>query len=283
MKKKILSLIFGLQIFYGCCCVAHMEKQEQKRFVFIVPSYKNIKWYKKNIDSMIMQDNTYSNWRAIYIDDCSPDGTGPAVAQYVKECGYEHKITVIQNSVRVGALENLYNAIHSCDDDEIVCTLDGDDWASIDSVFPLLNSFYSDEDVWLVYGQYREYPSGTIGLCREIPNRFIYANAFRHFPWVTSHMRTFYAWLFKRIKKEDLMYEGKFFSMTWDLAIMFPMLEMAGERIRFNPTVVYEYNLDNPLNDWKQDLDLMLKLNKYIRHMPKYSRLDRVGMYSFSM
>jgi len=32
----------------------------------------------------------------------------------------------------------------------------------------------------------------------------------------------------KKIAKEDLMYEGKFFEMAWDLAFMFPMLEMAG-------------------------------------------------------
>jgi hypothetical protein len=32
--------------------------------------------------------------------------------------------------------------------------------------------------------------------------------------------------LFKKIKKEDLLYEGEFVLMSWDIAMMFPMLEM---------------------------------------------------------
>ena len=67
---------------------------------------------------------------------------------------------------------------------------------------------------------------------------------------------------------------NKFFSVTWDQAMMFPMLEMAGGRIRFNPIVVYEYNLDNPINDWKKDLDLVLRTEVFIRRKPRYKRLE---------
>ncbi len=276
MKKIVFCLFFIL----GTQVTSFVEAQEERSFVFVIPSYKNMRWYKKNLDSVMMQENTYSNWRAIYIDDCSPDGTGLAVQEYVRECGFEHKITVIRNETRVGALANLYRAIHSCSDDEIVCTLDGDDWVVVDNLFCILNNFYADPNVWIVYGQYREWPRGKIGLCRQIPDRFIRANEFRDIPWATSHLRTFYAWLFKLIKKEDLMYNGQFFSMTWDLAIMYPMLEMAGERIRFNPTIVYEYNMDNPINDWKTDLDLVLRTNRYIRSKKRYQRIDAANLMS---
>jgi glycosyltransferase involved in cell wall biosynthesis len=271
VKKKLWSFLIFLMVQVGT--IISTEIAQECSFVFVIPSYKNIRWYKRNLDSVMMQERTYSNWRAVYIDDCSPDGTGQAVEEYVRECGFEHKITVIRNDVRVGALANLYRAIHSCRDDEIVCTLDGDDWLVLDNALCILNDFYSDPNVWIVYGQFREWPSGKIGLCRTIPDRFIKTNAFRNIPWMTSHLRTFYAWLFKRIKKEDLMKDGQFFAVAWDLAIMFPMLEMAGERIRCNPTVVYEYNMDNPINDWKKSLRLVLRTDRFIRSKERYQRL----------
>ena len=45
----------------------------------MVPSYKNAKTmlYKRNLDSIFMQN--YTNYKVIYIDDNSPDGTGQFV------------------------------------------------------------------------------------------------------------------------------------------------------------------------------------------------------------
>lgn len=246
----------------------------EKSFVVIITSYNNIQWYKKNLDTLMAQEKTYSNWRAIYVDDCSLDGTGAAVEQYVRECGFDHKITVIRNKQRCGAMENLYRAIYSCSDDEIICTHDGDDWFVVDNLFCILNDLYADANVWLTYGQYREWPSGRLGRCRPMPQVVIEHNAYRKIPWITSQLRTFYAWLFKKIKKEDLMSGEEFFSVTWDQAMMFPMLEMAGGRIRFNPIVVYEYNLDNPINDWKKDLDFVLRTEAFIRKKMPYKRLE---------
>jgi SAM-dependent methyltransferase len=40
-----------------------------KRFVIVIPSYKNEKWCETNINSAIMQN--YENYRIIFVDDCS--------------------------------------------------------------------------------------------------------------------------------------------------------------------------------------------------------------------
>jgi len=278
-KRFVFLLIFFLASFYVVYQVGIRAMQNnEKPVVVVIASYNNIKWYKKNLDALMMQDKNYSNWRAIYVDDCSTDGTGDAVERYVQQRGFGHKITVVRNERRRGALENLYRAIHTCNDNDIVCTYDGDDWFAVDNLFSVLNKLYADPQVWLTYGQYRECPSGQIGQCRPMPRSVIEQNAFRKYPWITSHLRTFYAWLFKKIRKEDLMYKGQFFSVTWDLAMMFPMLEMAGKRTKFNQIVVYEYNMDNPINDWKKDLSLMLRMDRFIRLKPRYRRLhDRNG------
>ena len=44
---------------------------------------------------------------------------------------------------------------------------------------------------------------------------------------------------------------GQYFSVAWDLAIMFPMLEMAGNRQEFIKDILYFYNDENPISDYK--------------------------------
>jgi len=234
----------------------------------VIPGYNNKKWYKRNLDSVIAQK--YKSFKVIYTDDCSTDGTSGLVSNYISG---NNKITFIKNTTRVGALENLYNMIHSCNDDDIVVTLDADDWFPHDKVLNRVAEEYAKHDTWLTYGQYKEYPHGTLGCSSQIPQKIIDKSTYRKSGWYSSHLRTFKAWLFKRVKKEDLMHEGKFFTSAWDLAMMFPMLEMSGHRARFIPEVLYTYNADNPLNDHKVDAKQQKALARIIRGRAKYSLL----------
>lgn len=243
----------------------------KKRFVIVVPSYNNIEWCDKNIASVIYQN--YNDYRVIFTDDCSSDGTFERVRDIVNNSGRQDKITLIKNSQRKGALHNLYDMIHSCDDDEIIITLDGDDWLAHENVLYRLNQIYSSENIWMTYGQYQNYPDGGTGIAQLIPNKIIQNNSFREYTWCASHLRTFYAWLFKNIRKEDLMYQGKFMSMAWDLTIMFPALEMSGVHSKFINEILYVYNLSNPINDHKVDRKLQADLDRYVRRMPRYPPL----------
>jgi glycosyltransferase involved in cell wall biosynthesis len=254
------------------------DQRTEKPMVVVIPSYNNMKWYEKNLVMLAAQNKKYSNWRAIYIDDCSKDGTGAAVEKYIADNNLSNKITLIKNAENHGALYNLYHAIHSCKNDEIIVTLDGDDWFPDNEVLKYLNEVYQDGEVWITYGQYLEYPSGKIGTyCEQIPNFVIEQNSFRNYKWVSSHLRTFYAGLFKKIKKEDLMFDGKFYPMTWDLAMMFPMFEMAGFHAKFINKVLYIYNFTNPISDWRKDTQLILSLEKQIRKKEKYKRIDSIN------
>ena len=190
---------------------------EEKAMVVVIPSYNNILWYKKNLDSVLSQK--YSNFRVIIIDDASPDGTGPAIQAYIRERKEENRVTFIQNKKRVGALANEYKGIWLCKPSEIVVNLDGDDWMAHDLVLAKLSEIYADPDVWVTYGQF-EYTTGDRGWAAQVPDHIIEKNEFREYNWVTTAMRTFYAGLFHKIKKEDLMHEGQFFQMSGDLAYM---------------------------------------------------------------
>lgn len=244
----------------------------KKRFVIVIPSYNNVKWCEKNITSVINQN--YDNYRVIFVDDCSPDGTFSKVSETVNASSKSGKFTLIKNTVRIGALANLYNMIHSCDDDEIIVTLDGDDWLAHDNVIGRLNEAYSSNDVWMTYGQFQNYPDGGHGFAQQIPNNVVKDGSYRQYTWCSTHLRTFYSWLFKNINKNDLFYDGNFMTMTWDMAMIFPMLEMSGNKSKFINEILYIYNLDNPINDHKVNIKLQQDLDRYVRRLPKYKKLE---------
>lgn len=253
----------------------------EKPIVIIVPSFNNSQWCMKNMHSIAIQK--YSNYRVIYINDCSTDDTGALVANYIQTMGLQELIMLINNPKRLGALANLYNAIHSCDDKEIIVTLDGDDWFADDMVLFRINQAYQAENVWLTYGQFKTYPQDTVGFCRDFPTGIIRGNFFREYEWISSHPRTFYAALFKQIKLRDLLYEGVFFDVTWDMAFMYPMLEMAAERIAFIPDVLYVYNQDNVLNDFRQKTARQIRCKYYIASKPKYTRIPSLPVTNNSV
>jgi hypothetical protein len=97
---------------------------------------------------------------------------------------------------------------------------------------------------------------------------------YRHAPWVTSHLRTFYAGLFKRIKLSDLLYDGNFIPCSADFAMMYPMLEMAAERSKFIPDVLYVYNRQNPISYFRIAQEDTSFLEIFIRGKKKYKRLE---------
>jgi hypothetical protein len=164
--------------------------------------------------------------------------------------------------------------INNCQDDEIILTLDGDDWFPDNNVLNKLDTIYSGGQVWMTYGQYKNSNDNTTGVAQPYPQHIIDSNAFRNHIWSASHLRTFYAWLFKKIKKEDLMKDGNFFPMTWDFAMMFPMLEMSGNHSKFLPDILYVYNTENPINDHKVNIALQHDLDAYIRRKPKYQKIS---------
>jgi hypothetical protein len=90
-----------------------------------------------------------------------------------------------------------------------------------------------------------------------------------------SHIRTWRAFLWRKIKEEDLKDEnGEYWKVTGDLAFMFPMLEMSGEKhYRFIEDIMYVYNEQNPLNDHKVDLTMVNNLANKIRNKKSYDKL----------
>ncbi|MGB8468159.1 MAG: glycosyltransferase family 2 protein [Candidatus Babeliales bacterium] len=267
MKLRVASLLLLV-------CMSIIA--EQKRFVIVVPSYKNKDHYKKNIDSIL--DLAYEQYRVIYLDDRSPDSTGALVQNYVEQKGMAHKFTIITNTIRVLALANIYRAVYMCDDDEICLFLDGDDWFARKDVLTILNQVYNNEheEVWMTYGNFKCSSKENWTINEDIPDDIILRNAYREYDWVTSHLRTCYAGIFKQIKLKDLLHNNGFYPVAWDLAYMFPLLEMSAGRVHFIKEVLYMYNTQNPLSDMYQKPKEQLELDKYIRKQKRYTSINGV-------
>lgn len=245
---------------------------EDKSFVIVTASYKNAEWYKRNLDSIFNQK--YTNYRIIYIDDASPDRTGPLVQEYIKECGMEDKVIFIQNDLRQGCpLANIHKATFMCKPHEIIVIVDGDDWLTHDNVLNRLNEIYQDPEVWCTYGQFIWFPFEVEGFAFATDESVIAHNSIRSAAWNITHLRTYYASLYHKIAFEDLLYEGRFYPMAGDLAIMYPIMEMAGKHAKFVPDVIYYYNAENVLNENKVNIELQGKCGHHVLCKPAYQPL----------
>jgi glycosyltransferase involved in cell wall biosynthesis len=255
---------------------------EHKPFVIIVPSFNNSEWVEKNLSSIFGQK--YDQYRVIYIDDASNDNTLALVKAYIDSRQYGHRIDVIHNDVNKGACENIYNAVRLCGDDEIAVILDGDDWFAHERVLARLNEIYANPNVWLTYGSYIEYPSYSYtvaNFAHPLPKKVIEKNTIRTYirkHWCLSHLRTFYSSLYKKIKREDLFFEGKFYDAAQDLGFMIPLVEMAGNHAQFVNEVLLIYNRANALNDHKLRAKRQQLVAQHILDLPPYARLQDLGL-----
>ncbi len=250
-------------------------------FVILITSYNNEKWAKDNLKSVCHQKST-NPYQVICINDCSKDKTKEIMDKYVRKHNLQSFVTLIHNEKRVGAMENIYTAIHSyIPDHKIVVSVDGDDRLAHNEVLLQLEKKYADPDIWMTYGSVLTVPPGHTRLSSNIPDKVFKEKKIRKTPFRSQHLRTFKAGLFKKIKREDFMYQGKFLSMTSDQAFMFPMLEMcspiykgAKNHSTFIPEILYIYNYANPINDFRVNHDLQLSLEKYIRAKTPYKPIE---------
>lgn len=243
----------------------------ERPFVIVIPSYNNFAYVSMNLNSVLSQE--YGNYRVIYIDDASTDETFNCAKAIVSGWRASSRVTLQRNRENRGALYNIYTAVQGCAPEEIVVILDGDDWLKHPRVLQELNCYYANENTWMTYGQYEQLSDGERGCSAPVRNRVLKKQKVRKHSWCFSHLRTFYAGLFHHIRLDDLLFEGHFFNVAADLAVMFPMLEMAGVHARFIPDVLYVYNDRNPISDRALRQVEQSKANEYIRSRPRYSFL----------
>ncbi len=241
------------------------------RFKIVVPSYNCAKWIGRCLQSIAQQD--LSNTDVCVIDDASTDVQHQKqVVQWCHRQGWE-RITHTDNC---GALQSIVEGVAHLnpDYDDVIMIVDGDDWLYNRHVLTKLRKAYAKQPITLTYGQYITYPKWSVGSCKPVTHEMIDSGKLRQAPWYFSHLRTFQGRLWEEIKDEDLRDEdGNYYQYAWDLALMYPMVEMAGHSIHYIHDVLYVYNQSNPISDFASNLDAQLRCAEHIRSRPPYRRI----------
>jgi glycosyltransferase involved in cell wall biosynthesis len=240
-------------------------------YKIVVPLYNVEKWIDKCIKSIKLQE--YQDYECYLVDDISTDNTSEIIQKLIKN---DSRFHYVKNTEKKYALKNIYEAIKNSGNnpEDIIVTLDGDDWFATKKALNILNKYYDTYRCYMTYGSYLEYPSMKKGnFCQKIPENIIKNNNYRKNRWVSSHLRTFKRHLWNKIDLGDLHDDnGDFYRMTWDMAFMFPMLEMSGPLAIHVPETIYAYNRQNPLNDDKVNHSLQLQTEQKIRNKSPYEQ-----------
>ena len=259
-----------------------MNKSLQKFpfFYVLIRSWDSFEWFDRCINSVFNQ--TYRNYKILFVDDASY--YSKKQQEYIRKRLKNH--VVIFNKIRRYSVYNAYCLIHKYakNNDAVILNLDGDDWLlEKNSLKHIAAVYQKNRGCLLTYGEC--YIWGGKGLS-EKKSRFIkhYSNirypidivrklSYRRQPFYPFHPLTWRVSLYKKIKKKDFLRpDGSWLQYGQDLAIFFPLLEMANGRFKVLKKSLYVYNDANPLSDLKRNLIKHLKdeliIRKYIAYDP---------------
>ena len=251
------------------------------QFSLVVTTGNAAPWIERCIQS-IAEQQTRWQWQCLIIDDASNDGTEAAIhsaLRSIQDPEIRDRFRVQRNGENRGALANLLDGFNTLGTIErpmdVLIPIDGDDWLFSSASLETVAQTYERSDCWLTYGGLITIPDGE--LCSSPVSDAVIAQAqHRQSPWNTSHLRSFRSHLWHAIRDGDLRdQKGNYYKVTWDMAIMFPMVEMAAERIQCIETAIYAYNTGNPQSDHIEKRPEQLEAEIEIRQKPAYERQNQ--------
>lgn len=253
-------------------------------FSIVVTTGNAGRWIGRCIQS-IAEQRTHWSWNCLVIDDASQDETQAKIhssLSAIRAQEIRQRFTVQRNAHQQGALANLvsgFNRLGTSDRPmDVLIPIDGDDWLFSNSALETIAETYERTTCWLTYGGLITSPGGNL-CCARVADSVVAASQHRQSTWLTSHLKSFRSHLWHAIRDEDLRDEtGAYYAVTGDMALMFPMLEMAAERIQSVERAVYVYNEDNPASNHVQKRKQQLKAEQRIRSQPPYRRLTQPAL-----
>lgn len=240
-RRRSLDAIYGPRVVKN-------EITTPNRIRVVVP-FRNAKAFLAPCIESIARQH-YPNFSATFIDDCSDDGSSDLVP------GNDPRFELITNPERVGPLVNRVTFILSCDADDIVVYLDGDDQLASDDALSYINALYNRYDCWLTYGQFIT-QNGNLGWAQPHATPKDLAETLdtgsMKFP---IHPLTHRAGLLHRLKDFDPGLasfkdeNGNWLFYASDAVMGRPLFMMAGwDRVIYNDRVVYLYTEGHEISE----------------------------------
>lgn len=252
----------------------------ENHFTIAVDSCNHIQWIEHCLNSCLSQ--RFDNYEVVVMDAVSTDGTFELCKKYEKQF---KNLKVYQNEVRLPQVANFVELNKLAKDDSILVSIDSDDFLKSSNALNILDKAYGySNDIWMTYGSYVEMYDLDKPL-RDVswhyhayPQEIIDNNSFREYKWMASHTRTWRKKLFDLIDvdKHLKLPDGKWFDTVGDQSVMYCLLELSGPHSRFVKTPTYVYNTSNQNRDSAKNRDRQIELEKYVRSLPKYQRIDKL-------
>ena len=180
-------------------------------------------------------------WHAIFVDDCSTDGTLESLCTLLAAHALMEKVQIVANEERRYRAQNLFHAIRShAGPEDVVAILDGDDHLADNDALGRIALEYGQG--WEVVWSNWRGSDGSRGTSSHL-NPFVSP---RRQAFVSSHLFTFKRKLFDLVAEADLQDDdGRWFEAGSDVAIAWPILEQTIKRKHIED-VLYVYNRANP-------------------------------------
>jgi len=225
-------------------------------------------YVEKCLESLMIQD--YPNWKAQVVIDPVGDNTYNNALKFSND-----KISIKLNEKRVYNISNFLEAtkLLQPQDDDIMVMLDADDWLAGPQTLSIVKSYYEkNPDLLVSHGSWHPHPTPTCMASNGAYSEDDFVHGVRRASWRASHLRTCKYKIWKNIRDESLRGpDGNYFTIAGDLALMYPMLEMAGyKRVQYIPEVLYIYNHGTPFGDEKLRYADQKLVACYISNMPSY-------------
>lgn len=211
----------------------------KNRFCFIAPMFNAGDTVHRMVNSIVAQ--SYDNWRILLIDDMSSPVHIRKQATFLwslmHDDRFKGKIDVIWNQKKRWEVENVLLGISKCDDDDIICRIDADDWLVENDALYILNGRYDQFDaIWTAHrwGFSDRNISGPMAVGADV-----YAH-----PWVSSHLKTFRKRLINNVPYKNFVnMNGELVRRAGDQCIYLPVLHRASSRT-YIPRCMYHYTID---------------------------------------
>lgn len=210
----------------------------ENRFVFIMPCYNAEKTITQSLFSVIGQ--SYNNWKILIRDDMSTDNTRTIIDNIIKVFALDKKVSIITNKEKMWEVANILDMLKECDENDIICRLDGDDWLTDLDCLAILNQKYNEKNVDVMWTAHR-WSFTDFNISKSLPKD---ADPYQH-PWVSSHFKTFRKKMITTVSDKNFRgKDGEYFKRIGDQAIYLPVLKNSKGNWHFEPRVMYHYTID---------------------------------------
>jgi hypothetical protein len=192
------------------------------------------------------------------------------------------RLRLHRNSTRQNKGRNLFLCLDTgtFHPEDILSIVDGDDWLAHPHAFERVVQQYRNTGCWVTYGSY-VCSDGKTGNCTNPLSERHYdserrGRGFREAPWIFSHFFTAKAFLWKRVERGVLNFDGKIEDGgAPDQIFNIPIAEMASSKhIQHIPDILYVYNNQSALNEFVVRPQEQLEYDRKNRARPAMKAIE---------